>query len=151
MSRQSAIPTAKRPIGFWIKAADRALDKRGDAIHARHGFSRRRWQVLSLIVQTEPVHTGDLVARLAPMMAEPAARDEIAVLAQRGIVTETSGRLATTPTGRALHDRLAAEQMAFRRQAMAGIADADYAAAVRTLERIVENIGAEDQPRTPST
>jgi len=140
MTKNDNLPTEKRPIGFWIKAADRALDEAGDAIHAANGFTRRRWQVLSLMAQIGPISQNDLADELGPMMASAAVLAEVVALRDRGLVVETTEGLALTEDGVAMHRRLAAAQAEMRQKAMAGIDPADYAAAIRCLWGIARNL-----------
>lgn len=142
MAEQQAIPTSKRPIGFWIKAADHALDRGIDAVHAQSGSTRRRWQVLSLVVQVEPLGRRDFAEQFAPMLERELVYEEISLLILQQLVVEEDSLLTTTQAGKERHNELAVRQAAFRSKAMAGICEADYLTAVRTPARIVANSAA---------
>lgn len=140
MTKNDKLPTSNRPIGFWIKAADQALDQAGDAAHAVDGFTRRRWQVLSLIVQRESITLAGLVAELAPMMESDAVNAEVGSLKKGKFIDEIGSVLGMTEAGEKMHRRLAARQAEIRQQAMARIEQDDYTAAIRCLSRITENL-----------
>ena len=140
MSRINNLVTSKRPIGFWIKSADQALDRMGDAIHESDGFTRRRWQVLSLIVRSEPVSIDALVEQFRPMLGVGEVQAELSVLEDRKIIHYHAGGVSTTTTGADIHRHLEARQITVREKAMQGIDEADYLATLRCLSRIVENL-----------
>ena len=48
-----AVPTDRRPIGFWLKLVDRLIDARLEA--SLGGLSRRHWQVLNVAGRAAPV------------------------------------------------------------------------------------------------
>lgn len=140
MNTNSNPVTSKRPIGFWIKSADQALDRMGDAIHEADGFTRRRWQVLSLIVRSEPVSIDALAEQFRPMLDIEEVQAELSVLEDRNIIQTNAGVVSTTANGANLHHHLEARQITVREKAMLGIDEADYLAAMRCLSRIVENL-----------
>ncbi len=140
MTQSFEMPTSKRPIGFWIRAADRALDRAVDDAHAAQGFTRRRWQVLSLIVQSEPATVADLAAEMALMMTEDALGAEIETLKEKQLIDDADSVLSTTEAGQEMHRQLAARQVEVRKDAMAGIHPEDYEATLRCLSQITENL-----------
>lgn len=132
-----------RPIGFWIKAADRVLDAAVDAMHAEAGFTRRLWQVLNTIAAHAPCLPETIADALRPMLRADEIEPELQALADRKIVELSGGRLRLTEEGRGSLAELSRRQEALRRRVAEGI-DADaYATTIATLARIVDNLSAE--------
>jgi len=140
MNSEPHFPSSNRPIGFWIKAADKALDDAIDTIHAAEDIARRGWQVMNTVARMEPVAPEAIVETFAPMANRPQILGEIEKLENDGLIGLAECRYRLTGEGRELHARLEARQAAFRRRAMANIDEDDHAAAIRCLERIVANL-----------
>lgn len=132
-----------RPIGFWIKAADRALDRAVDDLHEREGLSRRLWQVMNAVAEDGPVAGGRIAAVLAPMLAEDEVATALAELESRALVGPAEGGLRLTAAGSSLLAALAARQEGLRSRVAAGIEPAAWATTVATLSRIVANLSEE--------
>jgi len=131
---------AERPIGYWIKAADKALEQGIDDLHRDTGFGRRGWQVLNSIAQSEPVARERLAESVAALFDEAALRTVLDALLERALVSETPDGLRLTDAGKDLHHRLEQRQRGFRARAMQGISEDAYAQTVATLEAIVKNL-----------
>jgi hypothetical protein len=126
-----------KPIGWWVKHLDRALEHALDRALAGHGATRREWQLLNTAASGGPV------TALAPFLDDPAEGDAlVAGLVERGWVRADGDRLALTPAGAAARDRLAGAVAGQRRRAAAGIAPAEYATAVDVLRRMAGNLVA---------
>ena len=135
-----------QPIGFWLKAADRAIAEHSGRALEAEGLSRRHWQVLNLLARDGAVERVALAAAMRGF-ADGAALDRLLDdLTGRGWVAEAPGGLTLTAEGRAAHPRVAAVLEGTRRQAMAGIPEQDYVTVIRTLERVVANLGGSVSP-----
>lgn len=130
----------ERPIGFWIKAADRLLDDAIDALHARADFTRRRWQVLNAVARQGPCAPERIVEALHPMLCPDEITSELKVLADMRMVEISADRTTLTETGRGRLEALVRRQDGLRRRAVEGIDAEAYATTLSTLARIVANL-----------
>lgn len=130
----------KRPIGFWIRAADRALSAGIDACHRDLGLSRRDWQLLNTLADVGGIMTVSAMAKdFTPMLTEDEVRETINGLEAKGFVAVTAETCHGTEAGQEIHRRASGRQADYRRAAMCGISDADYRTAVKVLAVLVEN------------
>lgn len=133
-----AIPTDRRPIGFWLKLVDRLIDARLEA--ALGDLTRRHWQVLN-VVQQGPVSQSEIDARVRPfLVGNQTTVRETTDLRERGWLAGAD-MLALTDLGTQEFARLLAIISADRQQLMDGIPGAEYAATVATLEKMARNLG----------
>ena len=140
------------PIGYWIKRADEALTARIDEAQAANGLSRTGWQILNA-----PHDAGSMAREHIPQLLHPSASagslvEQIAHLAERGLIESERDTTAyrLTDRGRQVHADALASQRAVRQRAVQGVSEADYLTAIRVLQRIVENLSEGSTGRTPS-
>jgi len=131
-----------RPIGFWIKAADKVLDQTIDRLHVEEGFTRRRWQIFNTIAQYGSISITGLSSGLSAMLASEDVQLELDALTEQGVLNRLGDVLSISRNGLEVHHRLVASQEALRKKAMRGISDEDYRAALRCLSTIVGNLEA---------
>ena len=123
-----AIPTDRRPIGFWLKLVDRLIDERWEA--SLDGLSRRQWQVLNVVHQGRTTQD-EIDARVRPFLGgDGTTAQEVAELQARGWVTSTVDALRLTHQGLREFQLLLDAVSADRRRLMTGIPQEDYASAV---------------------
>jgi DNA-binding MarR family transcriptional regulator len=130
-----------RPIGYWAKRLDVALEALLDATLARLRLTRRQWQVLNTL-SSGPVTPAELADALRPFhqanLGDAQERD-MASLVRRQLVFLQDGFLTLTEAGRALHAKAARSVDAAREELTAGIGTDEYAMAVSVLERMCSN------------
>lgn len=130
-----------RPIGYWVKRLDRALEARFERTLAAHGLSRRHWQVLNAL--REDVRTeGELSRMLEPFWTEdaiPWAQVKADLLAS-GLISLQDGVIELTAAGVALHGVLGKQVSDTRTVLMQGVSNEEYLATIRVLERMAENV-----------
>jgi DNA-binding MarR family transcriptional regulator len=133
---------SERPIGYWLKAADRAITARVDAVQRAEGVTRLDWQVLNTIAQSAHRSPDQIVAELH-MFLDRAALDKVltAFRTNGWIVENATGEISLTEAGRQAHARILARQQEVRQQLMQGISADEYTTALRVLQRIVANLG----------
>lgn len=130
-----------RPIGYWIKAADRALDGAIDSLHCAAGVDRRGWQVLNLTSRNGGrIGREALRAFFHPMLTASEVDRQIDALETGGLLIRAGDGVEMTAAGRAAHARLSADQEAFRATLMRDIDGDDYLAALSVLKGIVANL-----------
>lgn len=128
-----------RPVGWWVKAADGALDGAFDAALEGTGVDRRRWQLLASLAGG-PVGEAGLLAPLAHFDPPGALASALADLRDRGWVEESGGHLRLTADGVAQHGALAPRVAAVRGRVSAALPPEDYSTLVTLLERLVEGL-----------
>jgi len=142
-SRPEAAPDSplSRPIGYWLKRLDRAIDERFARELKRMNLGRRDWQVLHTIAKGT-VAPEEVEAALRPFWVPgtvtwPETRD---ALLHRGLIREEDALLHLTPDGERIHAELFAAVGDTRHRLMDGIPDDDYVRTIETLAKMVENV-----------
>ena len=128
----------QRPIGWWVRRLDTALEQVVDSAVAGEGLTRRHWQVLHSLA--DGASTGvDVRAGLADFPGDVGA--VVTELVHRGWVERSADDdLTITQEGRAGHDRVAAAVSGVRRHVADGLSEAEYEQTIRVLRRMVENV-----------
>lgn len=130
-----------RPVGYWVKRLDVALEALLDATLARLRLTRRQWQVLTTL-SSGPATPAELAEALRPFNQSTgvdAQERDMASLVRRQLVFLQDGRLTVTEAGRALHAQATGLVEATRRDLTAGIGTDEYAMAISVLERMCNN------------
>lgn len=129
-----------KPIGYWIKRLDAALEVQLDRTLARIKLTRRQWQTLATLAEhsmlpdqleeaLQPLWGGDIRLR----------ERELAALVGRGMITMIDDRLALSERGREKYHE--AQQLVedARQDLSMGIGMDEYAMALSVLERMSLN------------
>ncbi|GAB2183284.1 hypothetical protein [Roseibium sp. LAB1] len=130
----------QRPIGYWIRSADRCLTEAIEAIQSDLGLGRREWQVVNTLAETgtgKPF--GQLLESLSPIIGDGELRLVLTDLENQNHLRSEGDVWRLTSTGREAHKCAMERQTAFRERAMQGISEADYLVAVTVLARLVSN------------
>jgi hypothetical protein len=137
-----------RPIGWWLKQADAALDAAFDTALAGDDVDRRGWQILTSLVPG-PVPVPDLLESLAAF--DPPARltEALDVLDARGWVTGTDGVVQLTAAGVAVRESLAGRVDEVRGWVAAALPRDDYRRLVTLLEQLVDGLGRRGESGRP--
>lgn len=134
-----AIPTDRRPIGFWLKLVDRLIEDRLETTLG--GLSRRHWQLLN-VIQQGPTSQPEVDARVRPFLeGSGTTAAEVVDLQQRGWLTSGTAKMELTECGAAEFARLLELVSADRTNLMIGIEQEQYASTVSVLERMARNLG----------
>lgn len=140
MSEQTA---REIPIGYWLRKADAALTGAIDAVQQANGLSRLEWQLLHMLHERGPLELAGMASALGPVADTPAIVEAVERLVVREAVEAAAPEAPAyrlSASGRRLHADALRVQADLRSRAVAGIAEEDYATAVRVLQRIVENL-----------
>jgi hypothetical protein len=138
---------ASRPVGWWLKEADAALDAAFGTALAGDEVERRGWQILATLAR-EPQHPQDLAAALASFGSPSLVATEVHHLRSRRWVGETDGYLHLTDAGAAKHAELAARVETVRDRVAAALPPEDYRQLVGLLRRLVEGLRTDDDVAT---
>ena len=129
-----------KPIGYWIKRLDAALELQLDATLARVKLSRRQWQALGTLAEGT-VRPDELDEILRPFWGNDAhlRERELASLVGRGMITMIDDRLALSGLGREKYHEALRYVEAARQDLSMGIGIDEYAMALSVLERMSLN------------
>jgi DNA-binding MarR family transcriptional regulator len=131
--------SVERPIGYWLKRLDQLIEARLDSALAADGLSRRAWQVLN-VLHDGRVREDAIAEALHPFQLD----DIVGELERRGWVErDGDGRHRLTDEGAAVQVAVSGRVQAFRTAMTAGLTAPEYAATVRTLRVMAENLERE--------
>ncbi|GAA2728148.1 MarR family winged helix-turn-helix transcriptional regulator [Cellulomonas aerilata] len=131
--------TGPRPIGWWLKEAETALDEAFVAALAGDEVDRRGWQVLASL-ERGPMTPAGLKESLASFDSSATIATLLHHLRSRGWVGESDGRLRLTEAGEAKHAELAARVDGVRARVAAALPEEDHQQLVALLGRLVEGL-----------
>ena len=124
---------APRPLGYWLKAVDRLIDREFEAAFADLDATRRDWRLLNLIggeVTDERLR--------AKLDARP---HRLLPLLERGWVAGEPGAWTLTDAGRDALDALGERVSAIRSRVGGAVSSDDYATTLASLEAIARELG----------
>ncbi|MEU4115537.1 hypothetical protein AB0F71_13690 [Kitasatospora sp. NPDC028055] len=128
----------QRPLGYWLRHVDDALEQSMARLFAADALSRRDWQVLDTLSRG-PADTAALDAALAPFLRpeEASVRPHLEGLAARGwVVLDPDGSAALTERGRAANRRAAAQAAGLRERLTACLTPQELTTLMTLLERL---------------
>lgn len=134
---------ASRPIGFWLKLADRLIDEQFDTALADFAVSRRQWEILN-VLSPGPSTLVNLNLALEPFLdvdTRESAADHVAGLIDRGWVDVAFEYYELTGEGASRHAELHRLVAKNRATTLAGIDDNDFRTTVHVLESVAKNLG----------
>ncbi len=127
----------RRPIGWWLKAADARIDQAFEDVFKRHSLTRREWQVLES-VSGPPVPESELLHQLE---AFAGAEDAVDELRERGLLeVGAEGVLTLSDAGRVAHGRAAASVATVRSAVSDALPGENYATLLRLLADVVDGL-----------
>lgn len=135
----------QRPIGWWLKEADRLLDAAFDRSLQGADVDRRGWQVLTSLSR-QPVTRPDLVGSLGPFDPPEVIENAVSTLVARGLVDDSDASLRLTAAGARRQQALAPRVNQVRHQVTAALPQDDYAALVQLLEQLVTGLRPPPEP-----
>ncbi|MFJ9825591.1 MarR family winged helix-turn-helix transcriptional regulator [Streptomyces sp. NPDC101160] len=131
-----------RPLGYWLRHIDGALEDTMARLFAADGLTRRGWQVLNTL-SYEPIALPDVDATMAAFLTadEPTMRPYVDELVARGWAHRTDDELiALTAEGREGHRRVAEKTRAFRAQVVECLAPEEHTALMELLQRVAGHL-----------
>ncbi|WMX44991.1 MarR family winged helix-turn-helix transcriptional regulator [Streptomyces roseicoloratus] len=138
--------TTQRPLGYWLKHIDGALEASMARLFAADSLTRRGWQVLNTVAQG-PASLAGLDKALAPFLSadEPTVRPYVDDLAGRGWAHVTGdGTVTLTEEGRRAHERIAEQVGALRARVTESLSPEEYGMLVGLLQRVAAHLDAEE-------
>jgi hypothetical protein len=136
--------TKQKPIGYWLKQADKVITEHADRVLSDNGFTRSRWQVLNLVYQAGTITRSGIFDTMQAFI-DARQFDEIidGFMEERWLVKFCEGgaaQLTLTDAGKAQRETIFELQSEVRRRAMQGIPEQEYATVIDVLERMVSNL-----------
>jgi len=125
-----------RPLGYWLKAADRLMAAEFAAAFAESGVTRRDWRMLNIVDGTAEAD-------------RPLSDRKLAPLADRGWIARSGAGWELTEEGRTAKERLDAVVDGIRNKAADAVSPDDYDTTLATLRRIAEAYGWEEGAELP--
>ncbi|MGW9114064.1 hypothetical protein [Microbacterium sp. NPDC055683] len=131
----------RRPLGFWLTAADAVLAREIDDALASEHVDRRDWRLLNALAGTVD----------APGLHDRLARKphRVARLADRGWTALEDGEWTLTEDGRAALDRMTTAVAAVRERVAAAVPADDLDTTIASLEAIARALGWEEGAPLP--
>ena len=141
--------TAPRPLGYWVRTVDQALEERLQSAAEESGLTRREWQILNRL-RIGAVEEDSLRAALAPYLdGDESLADPLRRLADDGLLVHNEPEWRLTDDGVERVDRVREEAaQEIRERATDGLSEEDEERLLATLERIARNLGWD--PASPS-
>lgn len=128
-----------RPVGWWVKEADAALNDAFERALQCSGVSRREWQLLTT-VHRSPIPRADAVEALTSFDTGFLVDAVVTGLELRDWVVEQEGRLQLTQQGVAAHMSLLPLIDGVRRQVSQALPPSDYRTLIELLARLVDGL-----------
>lgn len=149
---------AAQAVGYWTGIANRTVVRTTVDTLARLGLTQPGWWTLGQLAGAGGGLTPDELAVALHSRLEATGRDEGALwealdgLFAHGWTEQAGdGRLVITEAGLEVTGRARQAVARLRTRMHEGVDDADYAAAVQVLRRIIGNLGGPDElPRIPA-
>ena len=141
-SGRHAVMTS-RPIGYWLKLADRLIDERFARTLTDFVVSRQQWEILN-VLSPGPSTLLNLNLALDPFLdsdVRESVADHIAELIDRGWVDVAFEYYELTGKGASKHAELHRLVAKNRTAALDGIADDELEMTVQVLEKVAKNLG----------
>jgi len=129
-----AVPTDRRPLGYWLRTVDALITHEFGTAFADEGVTRRDWMLLNAV-------SGDVdVPGLAERLARKGKR--LASLEKRGWVDQSGdGTWSLTDEGRAAKKRIGAIVDGIRARVAGTVSPEDFATTMASLEAIAREFG----------
>jgi DNA-binding MarR family transcriptional regulator len=134
----------QKPIGYWLKHADRVVTEHIDRVLNENDFTRSRWQVLNIVYQVGTVTRSDVLDTMQTFIDARQLDEVIEEFVEEGWLVkhgeEEGAHLTLTEAGKAQRETIFKLQSEVRRQTMQGITEREYATVIDVLEPMVSNL-----------
>jgi hypothetical protein len=131
----------RRPIGWWLKEADKRLDAAFDRRLESRGVDRRAWQMLAPLA-SRPMTRSELADSLASFDARAVLDDVVVGLHERNWVEQSAELLRLTEEGEHEHAALVPLVNDVRQLVAAALPPDEYGTLVRLLQQLVAALEA---------
>lgn len=136
------MPSATPPIGHLLRTLDKLIEERFTQALEGHRLSRRQWQLLNVLAETQST-LGQLDEAVAPFFDQATRVSSEAFLEpllSGGLVAEKGGVFRLTDAGRTEYRKARQDVEGVRDLTVQGLEGGEYERAVRTLEKMMDNL-----------
>ncbi|TWS18302.1 MarR family transcriptional regulator [Tsukamurella asaccharolytica] len=132
-----------QPIGYWASMTGRSAVTFIRATLEQHGLTQPQWWALNYIAaRPDGVELDEVVEFHRGFVdTDDALRPDIAALVATGLLTEVDGALTVSPAGQRRRDETWPDIRAALARIRAGVTDDEFITTIRTLQRMIDNIG----------
>jgi len=131
----------RRPIGWWLKEADKRLDAAFDRRLESRGVDRRAWQMLASLA-SRPMTRSELADSLASFDARAVLDDVVVGLQERNWVEQSAELLRLTEEGEHEHAALVPLVNDVRQLVASALLPDEYGTLARLLQQLVAALDA---------
>ena len=134
----------QRPLGYWLKHIDGAIEESMGRLFAADGLNRRGWQVLNTISYA-PVTVAEVDETMAAFLSadEPTMRPYVDRFIERGWAhTTDDGAVALTGEGRRAHQHVSGKAGAMRVRMMECLSSEELSVLMALLQRVAAHLDA---------
>lgn len=128
-----------RPIGFWLKEADRAITERVNRGLEELGLTRFHWQVINVLYENESVSRKEILDILAHFLDDIKLNQILSDFAKNEWITARKNTVVITNKGKAAYGEVRAAQQKIRMDLFTGLTKDEYETTMKVLKKIVEN------------
>jgi fucose permease len=140
-----------RPIGYWLRQAERAFTKQLNEMLVSQELTRVHWQILNFVNGNDSTSRGEVHEALGTLIGSKRLDGALTELVRRGWFDRTrSGNQSVyllTDEGRQGRDDVIRRAGRVGRRAINGITETEHQAAIGTLERIIRNLDGNEPKR----
>ncbi|WP_115787685.1 hypothetical protein [Arthrobacter silvisoli] len=136
------MPDTTQPIAYLLRTLDRLLEERFTDALANHRLSRRQWQLLNVLAETQST-INQLDVATAPNQETSSREPSEASLEQLlsgGLVAEKGGVYRLTDAGRTEYRKALNDVNGVRDISTQGLENGEYERTIRTLETMINNL-----------
>lgn len=133
-----------QPVGYWSSMAGRAVVTHIRATLERHGLTQPQWWALNYVADRPAQVTIDEVVEFHRgfVDTDDALRPDVLNLLATGLLTDADGALTVSPAGQERREQTWADVHVALATIRAGVTDEEYITTIRTLQRMIDNVGA---------
>ncbi|TDC86102.1 hypothetical protein E1193_00015 [Micromonospora sp. KC606] len=134
----------QRPLGYWLRYIDGAIEESLGRLFAADGLNRRGWQVLNTI-SYDPITIAKLDETMAAFLSvdEPTMRPYVDRFVEWGWAhVADDGAVALTDEGRQAHQRVSEQSGALRVRMMECLSSEEHEALMELLQRLATHLDA---------
>jgi DNA-binding MarR family transcriptional regulator len=145
VSRGERMDKKEKPIGFWIKEADKSITANVNKNLEQHDLTRFHWQVFNTIYENMMI-TKEALSDLLSNFFGMSKLDEILTLFVRKnwinvIKNSDTGAIEVklTEEGKREFVKIRATQLGTRKQLFRGVTNEEYETTIKVLKQLIDN------------
>lgn len=134
----------EKPIGYWIKEADKAITNKVNSGLKQFGITRFHWQVLNLIKENESITEEKILNILGNFINSKQLTTILDDFIQKSWITDAhqlgkSKLIQLTEKGKKAFDEIFSVQQKVRMQLFEGLTQEEYDTTINVLKTVVKN------------